>query len=86
MHCELRHVGAFTYRAEFDNGLVEHEHDHVFVGQSAATPVANPAEVDEWRWVTITDLERELSERPDHFTAWLAPALRCLRAAEPGVE
>lgn len=60
----------FTYRAEFDNGLVEHEVDHVFVGRFEGTPNPNPAEVCEWRWVDTDALFGELDAHPERFTPW----------------
>lgn len=36
--CRLERVYAFVYRAEFDNGLIEHEYDHVFIGRHDAVP------------------------------------------------
>lgn len=30
--CPLRELFQFTYRTEFDNGLIEHEYDHVWTG------------------------------------------------------
>ena len=39
---------SFIYKAEFDNGLIEHELDHVFIGTFNANPLPNPEEVGEW--------------------------------------
>ncbi len=75
LHCALRHVGQFVYRAELDGGLIEHELDHVFVGTFEGEPVANPIEVGEWKWVDRHDLDRALADSPTAFTAWLRPAL-----------
>lgn len=68
--CDLREVTAFAYRAEFANGLIEHEYDHVFVGRCEGTPSPDPAEVDALRWVSISDLARELYLAPKQFAPW----------------
>lgn len=60
----------FTYRATFDNGLVEHELDHVFTGQTDQAPVINPEEVATYRWASLSDIETELQSTPEKFTAW----------------
>lgn len=73
--CRLDPVHAFVYRAEFDNGLVEHEYDHVFIGRSDTEPRHDPDEVDAWRWIHPAELAREAANRPDRFTAWF---LKCL--------
>lgn len=73
--CHLERVHAFVYRADFDNGLTEHEYDHVFIGRCEAEPQHDPAEVDAWRWIDPLELQREAARAPGHFTAWF---LRCL--------
>ncbi len=68
--CPLEEKFTFLYRAEFSNGLTEHEFDHVFVWHYEADPVLNPVEADDWRWVSMSDLEKEMADDPDAFTAW----------------
>lgn len=68
--------GQFIYKASFDNGLTEHELDHVFVG--IADPVCiqpDPQEVSAYRWIQIPQLLAALHQNPDAFTPWLKPAL-----------
>lgn len=72
---ELSEAFSFSYFASLGNGLVEHELDHIFTGQFDGTPQPDPAEVSAYRWVTLADLKREMSETPDRFTAWLALVL-----------
>jgi isopentenyl-diphosphate delta-isomerase len=79
-------VGSFIYRAPLENGLVEHELDHVFVGDSDATPEMNDAEVSQWRWIDRVTLADEMTTEPQRFTAWLAPALACLGSAQTRFE
>jgi isopentenyl-diphosphate delta-isomerase len=33
--------------------------------------VLNPVEADDWRWVSIDGLKKEITENPDAFTPWL---------------
>jgi len=40
--CEIKKVFSFTYYAPLDNGLFEHEYDHIFIGQSMATQIPAP--------------------------------------------
>ena len=81
--CPVVHVGAFTYRAALGDGLLEHEIDHVFVGRFEGDPDPDPAEADEWRWVPLEDLRRELAEHPHRFTAWFAGALAVVERSAP---
>lgn len=68
--CPLEKQYSFQYRAEFDNGLIEHELDHVFVGITDDIPNPNPEEVSEWRMISTTELENELRENPESFSEW----------------
>ncbi|SEL45199.1 isopentenyl-diphosphate Delta-isomerase [Parapedobacter koreensis] len=60
----------FLYRASFDDGLVEHEFDHVFVGYTNRSPKLNPEEVAAYRWATRAEVEREMQMNPEAYTAW----------------
>ena len=72
----LRAVGRFCYRATLDQGLIEHELDHVLVGWSdVEAPSYHPEEVQATRWQSVFALQAAL-QRPDHgYTAWLEQAL-----------
>jgi isopentenyl-diphosphate delta-isomerase len=72
--CTLIELQRFTYRAELAEGVIEHEIDHVFVGNSDSLPRPNPEEVDDWKWCTRAQIDAELAEHPDAFTAWFAQA------------
>lgn len=66
----LRHLFDFTYRAELDNGLIEHEYDSVFVYTTTIKPVPNPEEVMDWRYIDMKALEEDLTAQPDSYTPW----------------
>jgi len=70
LETELEHVFAVIYRLDVGGGLIEHEFDHVYVGEVARDPDPNPAEVMDWRWVTPAGLIQELGERPEAFSPW----------------
>jgi diphosphomevalonate decarboxylase len=76
IEARLKNVGKFHYVAQFDNGLLENEIDHVFIGHydNEKIPV-NPTEVDDYRWREISDLKKELDKNPKAFTPWLKQAL-----------
>jgi len=73
--CELRPHSSFIYRAELDNGLVEWELDHILVGAYDDDPVPNRMEADDWQWIGMDELRREVEQRPESFTYWLKVAL-----------
>jgi isopentenyl-diphosphate delta-isomerase len=75
MHCELTPIFSFLYKAELENGLTEHEFDHVFIGQSNQIPAINKEEVDDFRYVGMEELQLEINESPQNFTPWFILAL-----------
>lgn len=60
----------FTYKAEFDNGLTEHEFDHVFIGVFDDALNLNPDEVASVSYKRMDLIEQELEQFPDQYTAW----------------
>jgi isopentenyl-diphosphate delta-isomerase len=73
----LRFAFSFIYRHTFDNGLTEHELDHVFWGRVASeTPAPfDPSEVAAVRWVSRAELDAELAHAPERFTYWFRAGL-----------
>jgi isopentenyl-diphosphate delta-isomerase len=62
---------SFIYKKEFENGLTEHEFDHVYFGKSDELPHPNPGEVKNWNYVSLADLKKDISENPQNYTEWL---------------
>jgi len=60
----------FRYRASLDNGLIEHELDHVFIGYTDENPAINPDEVADYRWATSSDIDKGISTDPSAYTSW----------------
>lgn len=75
MQCELKSIFSFVYKAEFENGLTEHEFDHVLLGLSDQTPELNLEEVEGFRYIGLEDLQLEIKEDPQKFTPWFLIAL-----------
>ena len=67
----VEHRFSFLYRAGFENGLIEHELDHVFFGRWNGDARPNPDEVDEWTYIHLDELDAELTRHPERYTAWL---------------
>ena len=75
MQCELKPLFNFVYKAEFENGLIEHEYDHVFGGQSNQIPELNTEEVEDYRYIDLEELQAEIKVSPQNFTPWFLIAL-----------
>lgn len=67
---ELKEATTFTYKAPFDNGLTEHEFDHILVGEYNESPIINPEEVADWKWMSLEAIKQDIAEKPEIYTAW----------------
>lgn len=68
--CDLEEVFWFIYKADFDNGLTEHELDHVMVGYYDEDPVVNKEEAASFKWMSLKDVKDDISRNPDRYTEW----------------
>ncbi|MEK9531238.1 MAG: isopentenyl-diphosphate Delta-isomerase [Flavobacteriaceae bacterium] len=67
---ELSEVTSFIYKAPFDNGLTEHELDHIMIGHHNDAPDVNPEEVANWKWMALEAVRDDIMHHPEHYTAW----------------
>ncbi|HLV42705.1 MAG TPA: isopentenyl-diphosphate Delta-isomerase [Brumimicrobium sp.] len=67
---EIDYVGKFIYRTEFENGLIENELDHVFVGKFNGEPLPNPEEVADYKYIEIEQLKADIKVAPEKYTVW----------------
>jgi len=67
---ELKEVFSFIYKAPFDNGLTEHELDHVMLGVYNEAPVINRDEVESYKWMTPEAIKKDMEIAPELYTAW----------------
>lgn len=70
MSANLSEAFSFIYEAELDNGLTEHELDHVLIGQAEEQPVINPDEVAEWKFMHPDEVRADMAQHPEKYTAW----------------
>lgn len=67
---EMKELFHFIYKAPFDNGLTEHELDHVMIGRYNGKPNINPEEVASWKWMSIEDIKSDMKSHPEAYTVW----------------
>lgn len=67
---EIKELFHFIYKAPFDNGLTEHELDHVMVGYYNDGPEINPDEVENWKWMKIEEVKNDMIIQPEIYTVW----------------
>jgi isopentenyl-diphosphate delta-isomerase len=68
--CPIKKAFHFVYRSDFENGLAEHEYDHVFIGTYQGTFSINPAEVMEYAYLPLQVIKEKLISHPQLFTVW----------------
>lgn len=68
--CPLEKKFIFYYKIKFDNGLFEHENDHIFVGQYQGLVDSNELEVEDYKWVPFDFLLGDVKENPEIYTYW----------------
>jgi len=74
--CDIDEVFSFLYKANVGDNLTEHEFDHVFVGYSDTKPKPNPEEVEDWKYVSMEWLVKDVEENPQDYTVWFVIALK----------
>jgi isopentenyl-diphosphate delta-isomerase len=67
---DLNETISFIYKAPFDNGLTEHELDHILIGYYNNVPNINPEEVEAFKWMALEDVKKDMALNPDIYTAW----------------
>ncbi len=66
----LKELFSFIYKAPFDNGLTEHELDHVMIGYFNEEPLINEDEVAAWKWMGIEEVKTDMEAHPEVYTEW----------------
>lgn len=67
---ELKELFSFIYKAPFDNGLTEHELDHVMIGYYNDEPKINREEAESWKWMGIEEVKADMLQHPELYTVW----------------
>ena len=69
-NCDLKELFWFVYKASFDNGLTEHELDHVMIGHYEDDPIVNLDEAAAFKWMTLEDVKKDMELQPELYTQW----------------
>src|ERR1700744_5325733 len=60
----------FIYNVPFDNGLTEHEFDHVFIGSYDGAVEPNHEEVSDYCYKSMADLKESVVDNSRSYTEW----------------
>lgn len=84
---KLSHAFEFTYKTGFDNGLTEHEYDHVFIGHYDGELQLNAEEVKGYCFMPMPMITEKMESDPGSYTSWFKiafPMLKLFLAAFKG--
>jgi len=66
----VKKIFDFIYRAKLDNGLTEHEFDHVFAGEYDGPVDFNKHEVMDYCYMEMPEIDRSLQDHPAKYSVW----------------
>lgn len=69
IECKIKEIFSFVYYKEFDS-LTEFEYDHVYIGDYSGDVVPNASEIQEIKWIKLSELKNELEKNPQDFCSW----------------
>lgn len=68
---ELKEIFSFIYKAEDESsGLIEHEYDHVFIGEYDGEIPFNKDEVQAVHWIDVPDLLVDVKKNAEKYSFW----------------
>lgn len=70
MDADLRYLFTFSYHALFQDLGAEKEVCSVWAGRTSDTVNPNTSEIQDLRWLSVTELNAEISDTPEIFTPW----------------
>jgi isopentenyl-diphosphate delta-isomerase len=71
LSCELAYGFNFIYKADVQDGVLEHEFDHVYFGITNTLPNISPEEVASYQYLTMDNLAKDIKNQPNLYTEWL---------------
>ncbi|MDA0197078.1 MAG: isopentenyl-diphosphate Delta-isomerase [Bacteroidetes bacterium] len=79
LSCKTNFAFNFTYKTKFENGLTEHELDHVYFGITDNLPIPEKSEVRDWKYMSLQDLELDIIQKAQIYTEWMKICLPQVR-------
>ena len=76
----LKKAFDFIYKAPFDNGLTEHEFDHVFIGTYDGEILPNADEVSDYCFKSVEEIKKSIQSHPQKYTEWFKIAFTKMEA------
>lgn len=70
INCDLKEIFSLLYKVRVGD-LIEHEFNHVFLGGFDSNPKPNKEEAEDWKWMRLKELQKDIKDNPQKYTAWL---------------
>ncbi len=70
INTDLIETFKFTYKAKLENGLTEHEYDHVLIGKYNGNPILNEDEAEDYKWVSLEEVKKDIKKNEKDYTVW----------------
>ena len=67
---DLKKAFHFIYKVSFENGLTEHEFDHVFTGHYNGHINPNAEEVSDYCFKSTEEIKNSIETHPQKYTEW----------------
>ena len=68
--CGIKEAFSLLYKVRVGD-LIEHEFDHIFLGRFDGNSKPNKEEVEDWKWINMKELQKDMKDNPKKYTAWL---------------
>lgn len=74
----VRFLYQFQYQEKYNHLGSENELCSVYVGKSDELPIINNNEIDDWKYVSLTGLQKDIDTRPEDYTPWFKAELKTI--------
>ena len=72
---KLKKIFDFIYKADFNNGLIEFEFDHVFTGEYEGSISPDKEEVSDYCYKSMDEIRHGIKKDPFKYSIWFRAAL-----------
>lgn len=67
---KLKRVFRIMYQAKYNKEWGENEYDWVFRGEYKGKVNPNPKEIEEYKWISLKDLKKDIIKNPQIYAPW----------------
>ncbi len=78
--CPLKLVDKFVYHSIYKDIGSENEFCVLLKGEYNGGVEVDPSEITEWKWISLSDLRKDIEESPDNYVPWLKISLSLISA------